>query len=533
MKKNNKKTWKNFKHKDNIKNAVLAFQHMFAMLGATIVVPILANMSISMALIGAGLGTILFYFITQKKVPVFLGSSFAFLPALMAIVGTKTPYTQEWQAAMATAIVGILIAGTIYIIFSIIIKFVGVQKIRKLFPAEVVGPIIILIGMILVPKMFYNNIITTYGEPWKNWTTALITALTIVIINSVAPKDSFLKVIPILLGFVVGYIYAAIVGLIDYSDAFSKDNIIIFQNIGREFSFYKGFGLAKGSEYGTAILMIAPIAIVTFMEHLGDISANSIICEKDFIVDPGLNRTILGDGVATMVSGLIGAPPNTTYGENTAVLAITKNYNPKNIFYAACLAIFFGIFSVFGDFLGTIPPAVIGGASIILFGMISASGLRAIVDAKVDFNNSRNMIIVSIILSIGLGLNTMSMVGDALAQQGADPNFANKFKIVAGDVEISPLAIATLVGIVLNLIMPNKEEKKAQYTYLNLTSEETDKEIVNIQEHNKETNNDVDSIDVNEATNEENSDVDVDTIEVDKATNEDNSEAKSNDDLNN
>jgi uracil permease len=294
------------------------------------------------------------------------------------------------------------------------------------------------------------------------------------VVNAFAPKNSFLKVIPILFGFIVGYIYAAAIGLVSYKGVFSKNNIIIFQNIGKELSFYKGFGLAKGSQYASAILMIAPMAIVTFMEHLGDISANSIICEKDFMVDPGLNRTLLGDGLATMASGLIGGPPNTTYGENTAVLAITKNYNPKNLFYAACLAVVFGVFSVFGAFLSTIPAAVIGGASIVLFGMISASGLRAMVEARVDFNNSRNMIIVSIILSLGLGLNSMSIVGDALSQYSDNHNLAKMFKMQIGDVEISPLAIATLVGIILNLVMPNKEEEKAQYTYINLQSDENE-----------------------------------------------------------
>ncbi|MGI6594054.1 MAG: uracil-xanthine permease family protein [Christensenellales bacterium] len=471
-----KDIFKNFKYKSQVKNGILAFQHMFAMLGATIVVPIISNMSISMALIGAGIGTIIFYFVTQKKVPVFLGSSFAFLPALIAIVGPTEMYSPEWQAAMSTAVVGILVAGLIYVILSFLIKFIGVQKIRKLFPAEVVGPVIILIGMILVPKMFYNNIIIPgYGEAaWKHWTTAIITALTIVVVNAFAPKNSFLKVIPILFGFIVGYIYAAAIGLVSYKGVFSKNNIIIFQNIGKELSFYKGFGLAKGSQYASAILMIAPMAIVTFMEHLGDISANSIICEKDFMVDPGLNRTLLGDGLATMASGLIGGPPNTTYGENTAVLAITKNYNPKNLFYAACLAVVFGVFSVFGAFLSTIPAAVIGGASIVLFGMISASGLRAMVEARVDFNNSRNMIIVSIILSLGLGLNSMSIVGDALSQYSDNHNLAKMFKMQIGDVEISPLAIATLVGIILNLVMPNKEEEKAQYTYINLQSDENE-----------------------------------------------------------
>lgn len=499
---NLKNNFKNIIKGDKVKNSVLAFQHMFAMLGATIVVPMIAGMSISVALISAGVGTIIFYFVTQKKVPVFLGSSFAFLPALIAIVSpsraTHGMYSPQWQAAMATAMVGVLIAGLIYVILSFLIKYIGVKRIKKLFPAEVVGPVIILIGMILVPKIFFNNIIGYIDSPiagektalaWQSWTTAIITALTIVIVNAYAPKNSFLKVVPILLGFVVGYIYAAAIGLVSFKGVFSKDRIVIFQNISQELSFYKGFKLAKPASFGTAILMIAPMAVVTFMEHLGDISANSTVCNKDFMIDPGLNKTLLGDGLATMFGGFVGGPPNTTYGENTAVLAITKNYNPKNIFFAACIAVFFGIFSVFSDFLSTIPSPVIGGASIVLFGMISASGLRAIVEAKVDFSNSRNMIIVSIILALGLGLNSMSIIGDYMGLNGVNTEYIKRYKILAGDVEISPLAIATLVGIILNLVMPNKEEEKAQYTYINLdTSNSQDNDGVEVVEEVEQKN---------------------------------------------
>lgn len=460
------------------KDAALSFQHMFAMLGATITVPILANMSIAMAMIAAGIGTIIFYFIAQKKVPVFLGSSFAFLPALIAVVGPdKEKYGAAWQEAMAAVAISLVLAGIVYVIFAIVIKYVGVHKIKKLFPAIVVGPVVLIIGMILAPKAFQSNIIS-FGlnngirtvALWKSWTTAIVTALTMILVNAYAKPKSFLKVIPILLGFGVGYVYAFIVSLVpggsllsyivqennvfshfDGSLAFSAGRIVLFQHIGEEFSFYLGFSSPTfGTTLVSAILMIVPLAIVTFMEHLGDISANSTVCGKDFMVDPGLHRTVMGDGIATAVSGLLGGPANTTYGENTAVLAITKNYNPRNIFFAACLAVIFGMFTVFADFLATIPGPVIGGASIILYGMISASGLRTLVDSKVDFNNTKNLIVVSVTLAVGLGMGAMSLIGDVTGN--------TVYKVMIGQVEISPLAIATVLAILLNLIIPNTKE---------------------------------------------------------------------------
>ncbi len=443
------------------KSAVMSFQHMFAMLGATILVPILANMSITMALLSAGIGTICFYFITQKKVPVFLGSSFAFLPALISIVaGTgAAKYSPTWNLSMAAASLALVIAGVVYVALAVIIKVVGVAKIKKLFPPIVVGPVVILVGMILAPKMFWNNIIGQAvwgnGAAWKQWTAAAVTAISIIGINAFARPKSFLKVIPILLGFIIGYIYSAIIGLVSYEGVFSADRIVVFQNIGKELGFYKGYGdPAFGTTFASAAVAIVPLAIVTFMEHLGDISANSTVCGKDFMADPGLHKTVLGDGIATMIAGFIGGPANTTYGENTAVLAITKNYNPKNIFVAACMAVFFGIFSIFGDFLGTIPSPVIGGASIVLFGMISASGLRALVEGKVDFSNSKNMIVVSVTLAVGLGLGSMSMASDISG--------LTYLKIMAGPVEISPLAIATILAIILNLVIPNSKEEEAK-----------------------------------------------------------------------
>ena len=454
------------------KDLVLSFQHMFAMLGSTIIVPILAGMSIPMTLIGAGLGTILFYFITKRKVPVFLGSSFAFLPALIMMIGNNITkeapqFGYVWQTNSLAVMIALVCAGLVYVVLAGVIKLVGADKVKRLFPPIVVGPVIIIIGMILAPKMFWNNIIG-FSEwnniaPWKSWTTAIVTAGTIVLVNAFAKPKSFLKVIPILLGFVVGYIYSACVGLVSFAGKFSWDNIVIFQHIDKDLSFWTAWNHPElGPAVGKALLAIVPIALVTFMEHLGDISANSTVCGQDFMVDPGLHRTVLGDGIATMVSGLIGGPANTTYGENTAVLSITKNYNPRNVLVAAIMSVVFGVFSVFSCLLGTIPAPVIGGASIVLFGMISGNGLRALTDAKVDFNNSKNMMVVATVLAVGLGLGAMSLAGDITGD--------TKLKIMAGSVEISPLAIATVLAIILNLIIPSRKEEEQDEPIVTLTS---------------------------------------------------------------
>lgn len=462
---------KKLKNKFTAKDCVLSFQHMFAMLGATILVPILSGMSISAALLSAGIGTIIFYFVTKKKVPVFLGSSFAFLPALITMVsGSGDIGTPTWNQAMASTCIALVLAGVVYVILSLIIKGVGAEKVKKLFPPIVVGPVIIIIGMILAPKMFWNNIIANYahssenflawgeynavtGVDWKQWTTAIITALTIILVNAFSKPKSFLKVVPILIGFIVGYIYSACIGLVSFDGKFSGD-IIIFQQAGKIWGFYgkEGFGNIDGGQLTSAILMIVPLSLVTFMEHLGDISANSAICKKDFMTDPGLDKTVMGDGLATVVGGLLGGPANTTYGENTAVLSITKNYNPRNVFLAACFAVVCGIFVPIGEFLATIPSAVIGGASIVLFGMISASGLRCLVEGKVDFNKSKNTIVVATTLAIGLGLGAMSLAGDITGIAA--------LKIKIGSVELSPLAIATVIAILLNIIIPSKNDEE-------------------------------------------------------------------------
>lgn len=440
------------------KTTILSFQHMFAMLGATVLVPMLVGLDVSITLITAGIGTIIFYFMTKKKVPVFLGSSFAYLPAMMAIMSGSGPIGSTlWQQKMGTLVVAIFFTGLAYLVFAGVITLIGVERVRKIFPPRVVGPIIIVLGMLLVPKILWNNIIAPYAlnssEAWKSWSTALITLLTIVGISAFAKPKSFFKAAPILLGFLVGYVYAAIIGLVDFSSLQNAD-IIVFQSLGDKLGFYRYLRFDW-----SAIIMMVPLAFVTLMEHIGDISANSTVCGKDFFVDPGINRTLAGDGVAIMAASLLGGPPQTTYGENTAILVITENYEPKNIFYAAVLAIFFGVFSIFGSVISTIPSEVIGGASIILFGMISASGLRMVIEHKADIGQTKDLLVVSITLAVGLGLGALSVASDILVQVGTTFD-ASLLKLMIGNIELSPLAVATLVAVFLNLIIPEPKAKE-------------------------------------------------------------------------
>lgn len=442
-----------------LRTTTLSFQHMFAMLGATVVVPILAGLSISVTLITAGIGTVIFYFTTKRKVPVFLGSSFAYLPALIAIIGGAEVGTNDWQQAMGGLVVAIFLTGVMYLLFALIVRLIGVEKVRKIFPPRVVGPVIIVLGMLLVPSILWNNIILNYtvlgSVAWKEWTTALVTLLSIVLISSFAKEKSFFKAAPILLGFLIGYIYALAVGLVSF-EALKTSDIVIFQSLGKTFGFYKYLHFDWN-----AIIMMVPLAFVTLMEHIGDISANSTVCGQDFFVDPGIDKTLAGDGFAIMAASVLGGPPQTTYGENTAILVITENYDPKNIFYAALLAIFFGVFSIFGTVISTIPGAVIGGASIILFGMISASGLRMLIENKADIGRTKDLIVVSVTLAIGLGFGALSVAGDIISAVTTEFD-ARLLKVMIGNVQISPLAIATLVAVILNVVIPEPKAVKLE-----------------------------------------------------------------------
>lgn len=417
--------------KDNLnsKNILLGIQHLFAMFGATVLVPTLTGLNPAVALICAGIGTLIFHFITGHKVPVFLGSSFAFLAAIGATVANEgVQYAQG----------GIIVSGAIYLVLSALVYLLGADRIRSFFPPIVTGPVIVVIGITLAPVAI-GNIITThnadgvqFASTLQNWIIALI-VISVIIIASIFAKG-FFKLVPILSGLVAGYLVCV---LFDFTDIFgykliNTDVIKEAAIVNNIFDFKDFFTLPKFSL--SAIMLIAPIALVTFMEHIGDITTNGTVVEKDFFKDPGMHKTLLGDGVATVFAGLIGGPANTTYSENTGVLAVTKVYNPFVLKIAAVFAIILGVLGKFGAILQTIPDPVLGGMSVILFGMIAAIGIRTLSDAKLDFTHSRNLIIVALILVFGLGLANGIQVTD--------------------NISISGLFIAVVLGAAANKILP-------------------------------------------------------------------------------
>lgn len=411
------------------KMLILGLQHMFAMFGATIVVPAITGLDPAVALFAAGGGTILFHFITKRKVPVFLGSSFAFMTAIAFIV-------QNEGKEYATG--AIMVAGACYLAFALIAKLIGPDRVKKLFPAIVTGPVIIVIGLTLAPTVIFNDITADFvgGILWTKWVVAASVVLTVVVVSIFI--KGFFKLLPILCGLVVGYIVAVILhetvatpeGVAPLMNFAAFDSASVFQ--------LPNFHLPKFSL--SSILIIAPISIATFMEHLGDITTNGAVVGKNFFDDPGLHRTLIGDGVATIFAGFIGGPANTTYGENTGVLAVTKNYNPQIIRIAAIYAMFLSLIGYFGAFLQTIPAPVIGGMSIVLFGMISSIGIRTMAEANVDFTSSRNLLILSITLVVGIGVTIP----------------------VSENFVISGVALAALVGIILNAVLPEKFDIKKE-----------------------------------------------------------------------
>ena len=421
------------------KMIVLGFQHFFAMFGATVLVPILVQgfglpLSIQTTLLMAGLGTLLFHVFAKFKVPAFLGSSFAFLGGFASIAALSDGKYAGMAAAekLQYACGGIVIAGLLYLILALIVKLVGVKKVMKFLPPIVTGPIIILIGLNLASSAV-DNASTC-------WWLALV-AMAIIIVANIWGKG-MIKIIPILLGVVGAYIIALIANACGAKDA-SGAALINFSTlsgakiIGLQpfFTNFKG-SIAKFDI--TAILVMAPIAIASMMEHIGDISAISATVGEKFIEDPGLHRTLIGDGLATSFSALFGGPANTTYGENTGVLVLSGVYDPKVVRLAAFYAIVLSFSPAFAALINTMPAAIIGGVSFILYGMISAIGVRNIVENRVDFSNSRNLIIGAIILVCGLG-------------------FKNGLPLFGGKVTLTSLAIAAIVGIILNAVLPGKD----------------------------------------------------------------------------
>ena len=419
------------------KMALLGLQHMFAMFGATILVPILVNgyfngegLSVQVTLFFAGLGTLLFHLCSKFKVPAFLGSSFAFLGgfATVANLNTRKFEGMTYGEKLPYACGGIVVAGLLYLVLALIFKLVGVKKVMRFLPPVVTGPIIICIGLSLAPSAISNAS--------ANWILAIIAFLVVIIFN-IWGKGMW-KIIPILMGVVISYVVAVIFQALGMTNA---DGSAIIDYAPIATAAWVGvpkFVIAKFDV--TAILVMAPIAIATMMEHVGDISAISATTSNNFIEDPGLNRTLLGDGLATALAGLFGGPANTTYGENTGVLELSKVYDPKVVRIAAVYAIIVSFIPKIADVIGTMPTAIIGGISFVLYGMISAIGVRNVVENKVDFTKSRNLIVAAVILVSGLGFT------DGIT-----------FSVGSTSITLTSLAIAALLGIILNAILPGND----------------------------------------------------------------------------
>ena len=403
---------------------ILGLQHMFAMFGATVLVPILVQgyglpLSIQTTLLFAGLGTLLFHVCTKFKVPAFLGSSFAYLGGFSTVATMPAYEGLDPETKLAYALGGIVIAGLLYLVLALLFKVLGAKKVMRYFPPIVTGPMIIMIGLNLSGSAI-NNASTC-------WWLALV-AMAIIVVANIWGKG-MVKIIPILLGVVGSYIVAVIAGQVDFSGV-SEASFLGFQQ----------FVIAKFDV--SAILVMAPIAIAAMMEHIGDISAISSTTGKNFIEDPGLHRTLVGDGLATAFAGMFGGPANTTYGENTGVLALSKVYDPRVVRLAAIYAIILSFSPKFDALVNSIPAAIVGGVSFILYGMISAVGVRNIVENQVDLTKSRNLIIAAVMFVSGLGFSSVGGI---------------TFTVGGAAVTLSGLAIAALCGVILNAILPGND----------------------------------------------------------------------------
>ena len=412
------------------KMLILGLQHMFAMFGATVLVPILTGIDIATTLLFAGLGTLLFHLLTKRKVPAFLGSSFAFIGGYNAITGfdssSGVPVNSD---LLVYACFGVACAGLMYVILSALFKAFGVKKVMKFFPPIVTGPIIICIGLILSSSAINNCN--------ANWLVA-VAAIVIVICFNIWGKG-MTKIIPILLGVIGSYIISMIVD--PASRVAVAEKVAAAKWVGLPIVWENSVFHLFSMDVDTGMLLsalftIVPLSLATMVEHIGDVCAISSTVGKNFVADPGLHRTLLGDGLATTLAALFGAPANTTYGENTGVLALSKVYDPRVIRIAACFAIVFSFCPKFAALITAMPTATIGGISLILYGMISAVGVRNVVENKVDFTNSRNVIVAALILVLAIGINYS--VGS----------------IQIGIVSLSGLAVASLVGIAVNAILP-------------------------------------------------------------------------------
>ena len=410
---------------------LLGLQHMFAMFGATILVPMLTGLDVSTTLLFAGLGTLLFHLICKGKVPAFLGSSFAFLGGYFAIAPKAADGTPNAEM-LPYACFGVACAGLLYLLLALLIKVFGVNRVMKFFPPIVTGPVIIAIGLTLSQSAIDNCA--------QDWLIAIV-AILLVVASNIWGKG-MVKIVPIIIGVIGSYVLAACMGRVDFS-AVAEAKWIGFP-IHWEATAFSIFANLDVSMLITSIITIMPIALATIVEHIGDISAISSTVGKNYIKEPGLHKTLLGDGLATVVASLFGAPANTTYGENTGVLSLTKVYDPRVIRIAAVFAVLFSFSPKFAALIGCMPTATCGGVSLVLYGMISAVGVRNIVETRIDFSKTRNVIIAALILVLSIGIK-YSAAG------------AINFNIGSVTISLSGLAVGALVGIIMNAVLPGKD----------------------------------------------------------------------------
>lgn len=431
---------------------ILAIQHVFAMFGATILVPILVNstagetvLTIPVALVTSGIGTLIYILCTKGKSPVYLGSSFAFIAPIAAAY---------LKGGVSGAMTGIMVVGLIYIIVAIVIKLIGKNWIDKLLPPVVIGPMIMIIGLGLAPSAVSQIGLTSTSGMELDWKILLVAVVSFLVTAIVMTRaKGFLKVIPFLVGIISGYVLSIILGLVDFTAVaeasfFSVPKFIIpFVNYAPNFS---------------ALITIAPIALVTLCEHIGDHTSLSNIIGKDLLKDPGLDRTILGDGIATFVAGVLGGPANTTYGENTSVVGMTKVASVWVIGLAAIIAIIIGFLGKFTALVSTIPNAVLGGVSLLLYGFIAVNGLKVLIKNQIDFEKTKNIVVASTMLVLGLGGASISIISGDLS------------------ITISGMSLAAIIGIILNLILPDEKEEANVDKQKNEKKESKKKENVNV-----------------------------------------------------
>ena len=404
---------------------LLSFQHVFAMFGATILVPLILGMPVSVALFASGIGTLIYQVATQFKVPVYLGSSFAYISAMALAI-------KEMGGDISAAQTGIFFVGLIYVLIAGLVKAIGTKWIDTLLPPVVIGPMIIVIGLGLA-----NSAVTSAGfvadGDWKNVVVAIVTFLIAAFVNT--KGKGFAKIVPFLIAIIGGYIVALLLGLVDFTPVLEA---AWFELPGFYLPFETGVFKSYNFYFGPEMVAILPIAVVTLAEHIGDHTVLSQICGRQFLKNPGLSRTLIGDGVATAVSALIGGPANTTYGENTGVIGMTRIASVSVIRNAALIAIAFSFLGKFTALISTIPSAVLGGMSILLYGVIASNGLKVLIESRVDFGQVRNLIVASSMLVLGLG--------------GAVLNI--------GAITLSGTALSAIVGIILNLVLPKAEKAK-------------------------------------------------------------------------